>query len=434
VKRAFAAIGLVACSSTSPAGDPFPVHVDLTSGAVMVHIARPGDATPLVATLDVLAPFTLIDPGPGEKAVERVATDVALFGQATAGSSALIERARFDVDVVSLHPCDLAQAKCTVGPASAPIAIDAVLGADAIGGSAIRFDLPRGDLYVFPDIAGETRLRDSECDGVFPSPFRGGGTLVLGGADVSFSGRRVAIGACLGDDVTDTAKGTGVDALFVWSTGIGPTVISESAYQLSCVDQCARPCIAACTDASDQTCVTACREPCATTCKATAAASPAAQVLLPSGAISGHQGTLATLSLVAAPEALGTVGSRGPCRDLHAARRLPLPELSTDDQAALCTDQSTCSAPATIELTPTTPIPVVVVPDADPTLQALRAELRPDQPEVDGILGVDAMRALTVDLDYPNNRLLARCRGQAGCLVRPQLTSLVHAASVMGCN
>jgi len=60
----------------------------------------------------------------------------------------------------------------------------------------------------------------------------------------------------------------------------------------------------------------------------------------------------------------------------------------------------------------------VVVADDDPLLQSLRAELRPEQPEIDGILGVHALATTEFDVDYPNNRLLLRCVG-GGCVARP---------------
>jgi hypothetical protein len=78
-----------------------------------------------------------------------------------------------------------------------------------------------------------------------------------------------------------------------------------------------------------------------------------------------------------------------------------------------------CSVPAVVELTPKAGIPVLIVDDNDSTLQALRAELRPDQPEVDGILGTDALSTAEYDVDYPHDRLLARCRGGA-CCTRPE--------------
>ena len=76
---------------------------------------------------------------------------------------------------------------------------------------------------------------------------------------------------------------------------------------------------------------------------------------------------------------------------------------------------------------------MLVIPDDDPTLQALRAELRPDQPEVDGILGTGAMQAVQIDFDYPHARLLMRCDDPTSCVVRPELNNGSERTQVQGC-
>ena len=63
---------------------------------------------------------------------------------------------------------------------------------------------------------------------------------------------------------------------------------------------------------------------------------------------------------------------------------------------------------------------LVVVADDEPLLQALRTELRPAQPEIDGVLGLSALAATEFDVDYPHNRLLFRCAASA-CVARPAL-------------
>ncbi len=86
--------------------------------------------------------------------------------------------------------------------------------------------------------------------------------------------------------------------------------------------------------------------------------------------------------------------------------------------------------PAVVEVA--TAIDVLIVPDSDPSLQALRTELRPDQAEVDGILGTDAIRTLELDIDYPNDRVLARCTA-ASCQTRPALALASDRTQVRGC-
>jgi hypothetical protein len=88
-----------------------------------------------------------------------------------------------------------------------------------------------------------------------------------------------------------------------------------------------------------------------------------------------------------------------------------------------------------LELQPATGIDVLIVDDDNPTLQALRTELRPDQPEIDGILGTQAVLATELDVDYPHDRWLARCLipGAPGCTARPALPERTDRDHVQGC-
>jgi hypothetical protein len=97
-----------------------------------------------------------------------------------------------------------------------------------------------------------------------------------------------------------------------------------------------------------------------------------------------------------------------------------------------CTNGNTfCPVPAIVELGD--PLTILVVPDSNATLQGLRTELTPDRPEVDGILGADALRALELDVDYPHDRLLARCLDRSVCAARPVLANQEARSYVNGC-
>jgi hypothetical protein len=86
------------------------------------------------------------------------------------------------------------------------------------------------------------------------------------------------------------------------------------------------------------------------------------------------------------------------------------------------------------ELVPSGGIDVLVIADDEPVLQALRTELAPDQADVDGILGTEAMRGPVIDADYPNNRMLMRCpRGTPGCTARPELDEESFRPQMAGC-
>ncbi len=137
-------------------------------------------------------------------------------------------------------------------------------------------------------------------------------------------------------------------------------------------------------------------------------------MLLPSGPISGRLATIDRLALVGAASA-----PRGACREVASHHLLTERDcLPTDGDACPCTEASFCSVPSVIELA--TRFEALVVPDAEPLLQALRTELRPAQPEIDGVLGLAALGATEFDVDYPHNRLLFRCV-DAGCAARPAL-------------
>ena len=72
--------------------------------------------------------------------------------------------------------------------------------------------------------------------------------------------------------------------------------------------------------------------------------------------------------------------------------------------------------------------------DSNDTLQALRTELRPDRPEVDGILGANALHQAEIDIDYVNDRMLARCTAAApACQARPEIIRAADRTQINGC-
>lgn len=394
-----------ACFSVDTfSGDPFPTRADLTTGAVLVQV-REGDGEPATASIDVLAPITVVDPcqldagpppgcdggdcGPCSRPapVRRSSRSLTMLGEVITdgGPVDAVPRARFSADVLALHPCDEGML-CKVGDETATRDLRYIVGADTLAGDAVRFRFSGGavDLFVLPDIAGNNSARTSAGDAVFAAPFRGGGTLNIGGAEVPFVGRRIAVGACLDPDPRGSIAppARGADALLVVSTGLRRTILTESAYERWRTSR-------------------------NMTAPTTSDLQADAGVWLPSGQVNGGVTTLPSLALVAS----GGVNARGPCRDLYT-QHLFAGATHLDgqhDHDCPCPDRDECGAPAALELTPATGIPILVVPDDDPRLQALRTELRPDQAEVDGILGTAAFDGVELDVDYPSNRLLARC-------------------------
>lgn len=438
-------------------GDPFPTAVDTTSGALLVGAQPLDGAAPHRAVLDVLSPITLLDPHTSDPPT-LTTVDLMLLGRNTDGALTL-PRARFpQVQLLALHPCQIPPGadpqhlpECMVGTPAAPQPFDAVVGADALAGDAIRLQLASDQIFVLADVGGNDRARTLSCDAVFDAPYRGGGTLVVSGTELPFGNRRITLQACLGGapdpdpqilvndydppstdpsltfdprpdgrcqrEFTRSAlaaslQPTGADALFVVSTSIGISILGNAAYQRYVLAHPGAPAVDSL---------------------------PADSVYLPSGLVSGRRATIDRLALVAAPSS----NLLAPCRQLYAHRLLaalgPI-DPSEFDAAGTCTDatgktipqasykfsspckdtSSFCPVPAILELTPPTGIDVLIVDDTDPTLQALRTELRPDQPEVDGILGADLLRGVEIDVDYPHDRLLARCQG-GSCVGRPAL-------------
>lgn len=380
-------------------GDGFAIPIDLSSGPVMVQV-REGDVV-RSAVVDMLAPFTVLD-APDDEAPSRRCADLTVLG---AGG---VARAHLNLTVTESHYCP-PDASCQVGPAAAPLAVDAIVGADAFAPGAVRFDFSTSEMFLFPDIAGDADARGRLCEAVFPDPFYGGGTLNIGGTLVSFDARRIAFGACLsfhefsGSYVDEAIAG--VDVELVVSTGIGPTILARSAYErFRLAGGAGEPFDAL----------------------------PAASVWIPWGLVEGKAAQIDRMALVG-----GHDDERGPCKQVYAHHVLT--EVSCNDSDFLvldkecpCADADFCRVPAIVELTPTAPIDVIVVPDDHEQLQALRTELRPRAAEVEGILGVDALRALSVDVDATNDWVLMRCK-TSGCTVRPDLITVDVRDTVQRC-
>lgn len=373
---------LASCSDGGYSDDPFPIQIDRAGGALVVQVAV-GDAAPAPMVLDLLSPLTLLDASPIDVPRRRSVT-LTVFGHRSPDNAALIPRARFGATAIYLHPCE-DDGDCAVGAPGAPLAIAGVIGADTLRGDALRFRPAEDRIAILPDVAGDGPARDRTCDAELPSPFYGGGTLILGGTEIEFSGLRIALGLCLSPDPdqVDPAR-RGTDAAMVLSTGIGPSILGTARYQAWAAAAGGPP----------------------------LASLPPATVLLPSGPISGRLARIPRLAIVGTATA-----PRGACREVYSHHLLAVRDCALGDDCP-CSSDVFCSAPSVTEVD--AELEALVVPDTHPLLQALRAELRPAQPEIDGVLGVSALDALEVDVDYPHDRLLFRCAGP-GCVVRPAL-------------
>ena len=420
-------------------GDPDPVVVDTSSGAVVLGADDGRGVRP--AVLDLLSPVTLLDPGPSSSA-SITTEDLELLGALTPGGALDVPRARLvDQQVLTLHPCS--DDSCTVGPDLTPTEFSALIGMNGFASDAVRFDLAPAqgagtdELFILPDVAGDETTRSKACDAVLPRPFRGGGTMYVGGTEVAFTNWRIALDVCLAPDPDEQkAQSTrGADALMILSTSIAPSLLDETAYARYVQVNPAAPAL----DPSQLTTID-----------------------MPSGPIAGYLVTITPQPVpgqnlpVLAIAGDSTTDPRAPCRQVYANHLLAQRDCQPSDipnNNCPCDNGKThCTAPAVIELAPAAGLPVLVVAsdyltlppalqtagkNAQDMLQALRTELRPDQPEVDGILGTSALRTLELDVDYAHDRLLGRCADPTAspptCVARPELSDDKYRASLDAC-
>jgi len=411
VAACLAALALASCDyltssfdTNDSSGDQYPILIDNASGAVIVGVQEAGSNAQRQAVLDVLSPMTVIDRGATvPPSIET--TDLTILGARVPGGDLTLPRAKIiGQQVTTLHPCGDQVDECTVGTTSAPRPFNAVVGLDAFTGDALRLTLGSDQIFILPDVAGSSIRRARSCDSVLDSPFSGGGTLVIGGTEIGFPGLRIAIDTCIRPrpNARLAQAERGSDTLFALSTSIGTSLLSRTGYQrMREIDNTL----------------------------STFDALPEATVILPSGPVVGNLTTLPSIALVS------NSGSnpRAPCRQMWASHLLAMHDCLPGDDCPCETGQKFCGVPAVIELAPVAGIPVLIVADTNETLQSLRAELRPDRPELDGILGSEAIEALELDIDFAHDRLLGRCTDRNVCGARVALPNPEARSYLNGC-
>lgn len=361
--------------------------------------ARLGDGDPVPAVIDTLAPHSA-RVAPDSDAPRRI-RDIELW---SGGSGAdAVARARFGGALVfDYHPCAGTGVPCRVGVGGEATPFEIVLGTDLWAELALRFDFPADELRFFPDIP----LRDAEhaemCTAVFREPFAGGGTLVIGGSEEGFEGRRAAVSACMNYDASAGPADRGANALLIVSTGTGVSVLGESAYRRYRSRAAGAP---------------------------PAAELPRETVHLSSGPVSARMGEIESLR-IASEES----DERGPCEEVHAHWAVAR-DACRSGEIAPCPcpgGEDACRTGAVADLGG--PLRVAVIADDHELLQSLRSELVPALPDVDGILGADALADLRLELDYPNSRMLASCPdGVDDCGVYPAFASADAASDLAHC-
>jgi hypothetical protein len=399
-----------ACTEDARAIDPFPIRVDLSAGPLTLAMDI-GDG-PVPAVLDTATPLTVFDPfvaGEAVPAPRRRQVTVTLLGLDDVGEPT-ISRARFPATpILELHPCP-DDAMCSVGMEGNAVEFAGIIGADILARSSARFDFPSSELRFFPSTTGDSSQLGDDCHAVIGRAFAGGGTLRVGGTEIFFAGRRPVVGACLDQEDAPDDVERGSDALMMVSTGQGVSVLAASAYQRYA-------------EAADAPAL---------------ADLPEAELRLPSGVAQVRVGRIGTMALVGS---LGTGSEddsedRGPCRDLYRNRVMSVNACEDPDSGidnCPCPNQGTfCPAAAAVDLDRS--VDVAVLDDGHPLLQALRDELRPEAPELDGILGTQALTSLRLELDYLNDRMVLRCMVADGCRTMPAVRSEGAVSGLKACR
>ncbi|HVR62607.1 MAG TPA: hypothetical protein VMU50_11940 [Polyangia bacterium] len=114
----------------------------------------------------------------------------------------------------------------------------------------------------------------------------------------------------------------------------------------------------------------------------------------------------------------------GACVELGRSRRIEWMERRQVDNPALAacvqpcdadTQSSTKAQNSAAYLEIGNGIPVAVISDDEPWLQGLRSDVRPEGPDLDGVLGAGALGPAHVEIDYRSNphRLITSCDGAA---------------------
>ncbi len=400
-------LAMASCDDAPKVIDPFPITVDLSSGPVVLK-AQEGDGEVLDIVVDVLSPITVLDsfrPGDIPKDPKRHLVQLTLWGT----TEPPIPRFRFPQTIAyDLHSCAPSEALCLAGQDENTREVYGILGADILSRSSVRFSFASQLLRFFPDAAGSDSERTLACEAVFDAPFAGGGTLRIAGSEVQFGGWRPTVGACIHTETisepTATQSEQGTDLHMAISTALSASLLTEDAYERYAASGIA---------------------PSLETL-------PISTVYLPSGPIQGRRTEIPFLALTG--NAGGDSDGRGPCRELYANARMRTARSCSDDaiDCPCAAGADTCKAAAAMELSHS--VSVLVVADDLSLLQTLRDEFRPQRPELDGVLGVQALRSLAIEFDYPNNRLLMRCEDLSICITRPQVRSQSTLVALDACR
>jgi len=382
------------------------------------------DGQPTVVAIDSSAPLTFLA-GRADVTPHMTRRSFDLLGAKTNTEGNLPIRARFsDVAVLPLG----------LDPAGPGL----VLGADLLKNLSLQivFGAPQITFW-FAQNAPDSFFGAPQCTGTADAPtctavlhfnLQGGGELTavsepdfLGlTGPVEFAPSRAVLRVCAApapaDPVNDpqptccaradaVTQATGANLALVIATGVGPTVLSQSAWNRIVATQAVAP--------------------------PTPAAGPALSIPWLSAPLTAVTwSTLPRMALVDL-EADPSVNP-GACVELGRARRMEWIERHQTGASPACFqpcdadlgDASKAQNSAGyLELGG--PLPVVIIPDGTGFLDSLRAELRQQGPQIDGLLGTDILATTTLELNYGPSpaRALFTCdpgAARTACLATPR--------------
>jgi hypothetical protein len=413
------------CDEPCCAFDGRPIPLERGPGGELIVRLATGAAEPGRALLDTGSPVTVWHTAQPASPPDVVRRDLRLLGPPRAGGTAPLRALIRQVLAINgrIGP---------IGTTESSFVPDAVLGGDLLRSFSVEigFAVPEVTFWRRQPAADDflagagyvllhlPRYGGGELEALAPPDALGmraphqvpPSRLLLRAcaAPAAFRQEEPLPGRCCPGDERKLA--TGADLSLVLTTGVGPLVLGRGAWERV---------------------------------RATLTDPPAATsrpLLLASSErpIMAEWTRLPRLALVNREADLGT--DPGPCTELGRARRLEQVAVRQAAQSQL----AACVLPCDVD--PRTPgraqnaaaylevggeLEVAIIDDADDLLQAVREEVRPDGPEVDGFLGAAALAGARVELDYLGKDTRAlfsceegtpveRCRAVARCPRLPE--------------
>jgi hypothetical protein len=403
---ALIAASTAGCSEPCCLYDSRPIALQRAGQGELLAQVRIDGADPSPALLDTGTPVTLWNaPLTGQPPPVR-RRDIQLLGATAGAPTRAVLRGFMTVAApLATLPGDPSGIK--------PVAL---LGGDLLSSFSIEIGFRAPELVIWPEQRATDGFLSAAGYAVLHIGRSGGGELEskapregLGpagpyqyapsllvlracGAAAPFDRAQPLPSRCCGDDLRTLS--TGVNLSLLLGTGIGPVVLSRSAWNRMAARLDSRP-----TMTSAPLVVATADQP-----------------------IAAQWTTLPRLNLM--DREADPAVDPGPCVELARARRLELVAASqaSNPDHALCalpcdqdprTDHRAQNSAGYLELAGD--LPVAVIDDGEPLLQTLSAEVHPAEPQIDGIVGADALRSARVELDYKSqpSRVIFSCEAAA---------------------